>query len=313
VPLDAIVEPAPVIESVESDALPPETALLEHVQLETPDNKPSITIVDVEQDETLPTEPMFARQPVAEIEAAAEKVASDIKENADQIQAMLRTESAARAVEAHAGRQSRQVITEMSKTVPEIAASVFNFAMRAFRSTAEKIEGRLKESPDLAAFGEKVKQTVQNTTSSAVASVDERVADTQTRSDAIASWVGQDDAAKASGDTPGENINLSEDANPVVEGFPKSEESEFTGMADDLTRLEGIGPKMASALNAAGIVTFAQLSQASDDELRDAIQTAGMRLAPTLSTWSQQAAYAQRGDWEGLKDFQQRISQRRSD
>ncbi len=149
--------------------------------------------------------------------------------------------------------------------------------------------------------------------------------DTQVRSDAAASWVGKGDATKSPGD-PGENINLLDEPNPVVEGFPKSEESEFTGMAettalerekrsrsaqpDDLTVIEGIGRKMAAALNAAGIDTFAQLAQASEGELRAAIRAAGMRLAPTLATWAQQAAYAEHGDWDGLKAYQQSVSNR---
>ncbi len=158
VPLEAIVEPAPVLDSLEEDALPPETAIIEHVQLETPETKPTITIVDVEPDVIPPTEPMLARQPVAEIEAAAEKVASDIKQNADQIQAMLRTESAARTVDALAGKQSPQVITELSKTVPEIMVGMMRFAVRMFRAAAgtaiEKIGGRLGDTADLPAPGD---------------------------------------------------------------------------------------------------------------------------------------------------------------
>lgn len=326
VPLEAIVEPAPVLDSLEEDALPPETAIIEHVQLETPETKPTITIVDVEPDVIPPTEPMLARQPVAEIEAAAEKVASDIKQNADQIQAMLRTESAARTVDALAGKQSPQVITELSKTVPEIMVGMMRFAVRMFRAAAgtaiEKIGGRLGDTADLPAPGD---APVEALDARARASAEEHFVDTQVRSDAAASWVGKGDATKSPGD-PGENINLLDEPNPVVEGFPKSEESEFTGMAettalerekrsrsaqpDDLTVIEGIGRKMAAALNAAGIDTFAQLAQASEGELRAAIRAAGMRLAPTLATWAQQAAYAEHGDWDGLKAYQQSVSNR---
>ena len=73
---------------------------------------------------------------------------------------------------------------------------------------------------------------------------------------------------------------------------------------DDLTKIEGIGPKMNAALNAAGITTFARLAQASEEELRAAIEAAGMRFAPSVSTWAEQAAYAARGDWDGLAAFQ---------
>jgi hypothetical protein len=74
--------------------------------------------------------------------------------------------------------------------------------------------------------------------------------------------------------------------------------------ADDLTKIEGIGPKMQAALKAAGITTFARLAQASEDELRAAIEAAGMRFAPSAKTWAEQAAFAARGDWDGLAAFQ---------
>lgn len=80
-----------------------------------------------------------------------------------------------------------------------------------------------------------------------------------------------------------------------------------TGKPDDLTRIEGIGPKMSGALIAAGIDTFAKLAAASEDALRKAIQDAGMNLAPSLATWAEQASFAARGDWEGLKELQDNL------
>jgi F-type H+-transporting ATPase subunit gamma len=73
---------------------------------------------------------------------------------------------------------------------------------------------------------------------------------------------------------------------------------------DDLTVIEGIGPKMSGALIAAGIDTYEKLSQASEEQLRAAIETAGLRFAPSMSTWAEQAGYAARNDWDGLDTFQ---------
>lgn len=73
---------------------------------------------------------------------------------------------------------------------------------------------------------------------------------------------------------------------------------------DDLTKIEGIGPKMSKALITAGIDTFEKLMGMSEDALRKAIEDAGMRLAPSLSTWAEQAEYAARGDWDGLQALQ---------
>ncbi len=78
--------------------------------------------------------------------------------------------------------------------------------------------------------------------------------------------------------------------------------------ADDLTRIEGIGRKMSNALTAAGIYTFQQLAQTDGATLQAAIEAAGMRFAPSMSTWGEQAAYAARGDWDGLKEYQATLS-----
>jgi F-type H+-transporting ATPase subunit gamma len=79
---------------------------------------------------------------------------------------------------------------------------------------------------------------------------------------------------------------------------------------DDLTVIEGIGPKIAAALNAVGITNFAALANASEAQLKDAIETAGLRLAPTLGTWAEQATFAATGDFEGLQRLQSQIGRK---
>ncbi|MFU8871536.1 helix-hairpin-helix domain-containing protein [Micromonospora sp. SL4-19] len=59
--------------------------------------------------------------------------------------------------------------------------------------------------------------------------------------------------------------------------------------ADDFRRIQGIGPKMAAALQGAGIRTYQQLAELDEATLRDTIKAAGLRAAPSLATWSQQA------------------------
>ncbi len=76
---------------------------------------------------------------------------------------------------------------------------------------------------------------------------------------------------------------------------------------DDLTKIEGIGPKIATALNAVGITTFDQLSQATEGVLRGAIEKAGMRLAPSIPTWAKQAKLAADGAWDELQAYQDKL------
>jgi 3',5'-cyclic-AMP phosphodiesterase len=70
---------------------------------------------------------------------------------------------------------------------------------------------------------------------------------------------------------------------------------------DDLQRIEGIGPKISDALGVARIDTFAKLEQASEGELKAALEHSGLRFAPSLSTWAEQAGFLVRGDEEGFK------------
>jgi len=72
---------------------------------------------------------------------------------------------------------------------------------------------------------------------------------------------------------------------------------------DDLTLIEGIGPKINSIMHAAGVHTFADMAALDADKLRGIITAAGLRLADT-TTWPMQAKLAAEGKSEELKAFQ---------
>lgn len=73
---------------------------------------------------------------------------------------------------------------------------------------------------------------------------------------------------------------------------------------DDLTLIEGIGKYYQKALTQIGYQTFAQLASANPQDVLTELLAAGFRRHPTIDTWPEQAAYAARGDWDGLKAFQ---------
>ena len=78
--------------------------------------------------------------------------------------------------------------------------------------------------------------------------------------------------------------------------------------ADDLKKIEGIGPKIAGLLAKGGITTFAQLAQANGDRLQRILDDAGSRYRiADPSTWPQQAQLAAKDDWSGLKELQKRL------
>jgi len=79
--------------------------------------------------------------------------------------------------------------------------------------------------------------------------------------------------------------------------------------ADKLTKIEGIGPKIASLLQADGITTFKKLSKASNKKLQGILDAAGSRYRmhnPT--TWAQQAELASSGDWKKLEKLQAKLN-----
>jgi uncharacterized membrane protein len=70
--------------------------------------------------------------------------------------------------------------------------------------------------------------------------------------------------------------------------------------ADDLTAIDGIGPKIAATLAAAGITTFDQLHRASEVQLRETLTEARVVIPRSLPTWPRQAGLAAAGDWKAL-------------
>lgn len=82
----------------------------------------------------------------------------------------------------------------------------------------------------------------------------------------------------------------------------QAEETAKQIVPDDLTRIEGIGPKIAAVLNEAGVHTFGQLAALNVEQIKG-ILAGKVRLARP-DTWPEQAALAARGDWEGLTALQ---------
>ncbi|GAB4037263.1 50S ribosomal protein L17 [Spirosoma jeollabukense] len=77
---------------------------------------------------------------------------------------------------------------------------------------------------------------------------------------------------------------------------------------DDLTLIEGIGPKIAELLNNAGVTTFAQLADAQDETVQQVLAEAGSRFnVHDATTWNEQAAMARDGKLDELKELQDRL------
>jgi len=69
--------------------------------------------------------------------------------------------------------------------------------------------------------------------------------------------------------------------------------------ADDLIKIEGIGPKVAEIFAEAGITTFAQLASKTKEKLEAILNPhGGVYVAMDPTTWPQQAQLAADGKWE---------------
>ncbi|PUB27161.1 helix-hairpin-helix protein [Promicromonospora sp. AC04] len=106
---------------------------------------------------------------------------------------------------------------------------------------------------------------------------------------------GAEAKAEAIAEDEAEAATAEPEAAPEPEPEPEPQE---------LQRIEGIGPKIETALKAAGYTTYAKVAGASEDELREALAAAGITFAPAATSWSDQAQYLVDGDEDGLREYQ---------
>jgi predicted flap endonuclease-1-like 5' DNA nuclease len=79
----------------------------------------------------------------------------------------------------------------------------------------------------------------------------------------------------------------------------------FSNNPEDLTIVEGIGPKISELLKAAGIKNWSDLAAAEVSRLQEILTEAGSRFKlANPGTWPKQAELAAAGKWGELKDYQ---------
>jgi large subunit ribosomal protein L21 len=99
-----------------------------------------------------------------------------------------------------------------------------------------------------------------------------------------------------------------EEAKPKAEAKPKKETVKKAVKADDLKKIEGIGPKIAEIFAAAGIDSFAKLAKADIAKLKEILEAAGSRYASKVpDSWPKQAQMAADGKWDELKKWQEEV------
>ncbi len=116
-------------------------------------------------------------------------------------------------------------------------------------------------------------------------------------------WFGRDEEESSEMETPMESVpqKASMPSEAAVEA-----DIEQALTPDDLKKIEGIGPKVASLLNQAGIMTFQQVVDAGAEKLESILDQAGLQMIDA-DTWPEQAKLAAAGDWDGLKTLQDEL------
>jgi len=94
-------------------------------------------------------------------------------------------------------------------------------------------------------------------------------------------------------------------ASKAEKAAPKAVAKKATGKADDLKKVEGIGPKIAETLVTAGISTFAELAATDAAKISEIIS--GVRGNHVTDTWPAQAQLAADGKWDELKKWQDEL------
>ena len=104
-----------------------------------------------------------------------------------------------------------------------------------------------------------------------------------------------------------ETVTVNDDQKQNEAIADKGSEDVAKVASDDLTKIEGIGPKIAEALTNEGFGTYEDLADSEIDELRSVLTANGFGNHEP-GTWSQQAKLAHEGKWDELKEWQDQLN-----
>ena len=107
-----------------------------------------------------------------------------------------------------------------------------------------------------------------------------------------------------------EKAPAKKEAAPAKKAAPKKaapKKAAAKAEADDLKKIEGIGPKIAEVLAENGVSTFAALAKMDRDAVKAILETVSTLKSKEPKTWPQQAALAADGKWEELEKLQDEL------
>jgi len=103
-------------------------------------------------------------------------------------------------------------------------------------------------------------------------------------------------------------VKKTKTAAPKKETKAKKEVKPVVAAKEDLTKIEGIGSKIAKLLEAEGITTFAGLGKATGKKLKAILEAAGPKFQlHDPASWPKQAKLAAAGKWDELAALQEKL------
>lgn len=95
--------------------------------------------------------------------------------------------------------------------------------------------------------------------------------------------------------------------NPYVPALELRRPGGYAVAPQDLTVIEGIGPRIQEILNQVGIINYKDLIYRDPEELRELLAEYHVTAPVDPSTWPEQARLAEQGDWEALRALKERL------
>ncbi|QEC53148.1 large subunit ribosomal protein L27 [Anseongella ginsenosidimutans] len=115
-------------------------------------------------------------------------------------------------------------------------------------------------------------------------------------------------AAKKAAPAPADEASSEEAAPAAAKSEEKPKASKKAAKADDLKKIEGVGPKIADVLVAAGVDSFEKMSKASAEDIKKILDEAGSQFSShDPGTWPHQASLAAEGKWDELQKLQDEL------
>jgi hypothetical protein len=99
-----------------------------------------------------------------------------------------------------------------------------------------------------------------------------------------------------------------EHPNPFVPALELHRPQGYAVAPQDLTVIEGIGPRIQNILNQAGIINYKDIVVRTPEELSDLLREYHLHAPISPRTWPEQAKLAAEGNWGALRQMQEQLT-----